>query len=61
MGALQKPTVGQRLLQERDAEAICELMDGLPLALDQAAAYIEENECSLADYLSLYQTRRAIH
>jgi transcriptional regulator with XRE-family HTH domain len=44
--------------QRKDAEAICELMDGLPLALDQAAAYIEENECSLQDYLSLYQTHR---
>ncbi len=36
--------------QCRDAETICEWMDGLPLALDQAAAYIEENECSLQDY-----------
>ncbi len=33
-------------------------MDGLPLALDQAAAYIEEHRCHFADYLSLYQTRR---
>src|SRR5712691_3130 len=41
-----------------EAEATCELMDGLPLALDQAAAYIEENQCSFADYLRLYQTRR---
>ncbi|MFL5656929.1 MAG: FxSxx-COOH system tetratricopeptide repeat protein [Ktedonobacteraceae bacterium] len=44
----------------REAEAIYEQADGLPLALDQAAAYIEENQCSLADYLNLYQTRRAI-
>lgn len=40
------------------AEAICELLDGLPLALDQAAAYIEENRCTFADYLSLYKTRQ---
>ncbi len=41
------------------AEAISELLDGLPLALDQAAAFVEENRCSLPDYLLLYQTRRA--
>ncbi len=35
-------------------------MDGLPLALDQAAAYIEENQCSLMDYLSLYHIRRDV-
>lgn len=43
----------------REAEAINEILDGLPLALDQAAAYIEEHQCGLADYLLLYQTRRA--
>ena len=32
-------------------------MDGLPLALDQAAAYIEETRCSLSDYLQLYRDR----
>jgi tetratricopeptide (TPR) repeat protein/transcriptional regulator with XRE-family HTH domain len=42
----------------REAEAITEMLDGLPLALDQAAAYIEEHKCSLADYLLLYQSRR---
>src|SRR5262249_32301784 len=34
-------------------------VDGLPLALDQAGAYIEETQCSLTDYLALFQTRRA--
>jgi tetratricopeptide (TPR) repeat protein len=34
-------------------------MGGLPLALDQAGAYIEEVSCSLQDYHQLYQTRRA--
>jgi tetratricopeptide (TPR) repeat protein len=34
-------------------------LGGLPLALDQAGAYIEETNCGLAHYLSLYQTRRA--
>ena len=38
---------------------ISEELGGLPLALDQAGAYIEETSCSLSDYLSLYRTRRA--
>ncbi len=35
------------------------LLDGLPLALDQAGAYIEETGCSVADYLERYQSRSA--
>lgn len=41
-----------------NAKEIAELLDGLPLALDQAGAYIEETHCSLSDYLSRYRTRR---
>ncbi len=41
------------------AEHLCTLMDGLPLALDQAAAYIEEHRCTLAEYVSLYERQRA--
>src|SRR5450755_671783 len=37
---------------------ICEELGGLPLALDQAGAYIEETGCSLAEYQRLYQRRR---
>jgi tetratricopeptide (TPR) repeat protein len=45
---------------ERDAvEALYELADGLPLALDQAAAYVEENHCTFSDYHRLYQSHRA--
>ena len=33
-------------------------LDGLPLALDQVGAYIEETHCSLAHYLNLYGTSR---
>lgn len=40
------------------AEAICAMLDGLPLALDQAAAYIEENQSGLEGYQRLYQTYR---
>jgi tetratricopeptide (TPR) repeat protein len=35
---------------------VARLMDGLPLALDQAGAYIEETQCALSDFLSLLQT-----
>ena len=38
--------------------AVVEAMDGLPLALDQAGAYIEETSTSLRDYLKLYRLRR---
>ena len=39
------------------AEAIVSALDGLPLALDQAGAYIEETGCTLADYLTYYSTQ----
>ncbi len=32
-------------------------MDGLPLALDQAGAYIKETPCTLVEYLDLYRAR----
>jgi tetratricopeptide (TPR) repeat protein len=45
---------------ERDmACAISQELDGLPLALDQAGAYIKETPYPLSDYLSLYQQRRS--
>ena len=34
-------------------------MDGLPLALDQAGAYIEEQVLSLDEYLELFRTEKA--
>jgi tetratricopeptide (TPR) repeat protein len=40
-----------------EAMSISRLVDGLPLALDQAGAYIKETACSLSDYILLYQTR----
>ena len=48
----------QRRLRNQ-AQVIVENLDGLPLALDQAGAYIEETGCSLSDYLDLYQRRRS--
>lgn len=38
------------------AQEIVMLMGGLPLALDQAGAYIEATQCSLQDYLQLLQS-----
>lgn len=38
------------------AREIVTAMDGLPLALDQAAAYIEETQCSLSGYLQLFRS-----
>jgi len=38
---------------------IANVMGGLPLALDQAAAYIEETKCGVAGYLDQYTERRA--
>jgi hypothetical protein len=38
---------------------ISEALGGLPLALDQAGAYLEEVGCSLSDYQLLYQRHRA--
>ena len=40
------------------ATALVNALDGLPLALDQAGAYIEETGCGLPHYLDLYQTQR---
>ena len=51
-----------KLLLPTDREAareIVQAMDGLPLALDQAGAFIDETQCSLTDYLHFFQTRQA--
>jgi tetratricopeptide (TPR) repeat protein len=41
------------------AREIVHAMDGLPLALDQAGAYLEETQESLSNYLTIYQQQRA--
>jgi len=43
----------------RQAFKIAETVGGLPLALDQAAAYIEGTGCALAKYLALYEDHPA--
>src|SRR6266487_1413836 len=47
-------------MEESQAQAmdIVTALDGLPLALDQAGAYIEETSCGLPQYFHLYATRR---
>ena len=51
-------------LEEASAEdralalQITQEVDGFPLALDQAGAYIRETPCPLSAYLALYQERR---
>ncbi|MDQ2906895.1 MAG: FxSxx-COOH system tetratricopeptide repeat protein [Chloroflexota bacterium] len=40
------------------AKEIAEALDGLPLALEQAGAYIEETGCGLAGYLDRYWKRQ---
>jgi tetratricopeptide (TPR) repeat protein len=47
------------LADRQVAEQIVAEMDGLPLALDQAGAYIDENRCDLPTYLERYRTQRA--
>ena len=46
--------------EENKAQAaeVFAALDGLPLALDQAGAYIEETGCGLPQYLNLFATRR---
>lgn len=40
------------------AEEIVQVMDGLPLGLDQAGAYIEETACGLSGYTELFHTHQ---
>jgi tetratricopeptide (TPR) repeat protein len=43
--------------EQDKAREIVKEMDGLPLALEQAGAYIEETECGLQGYLRLYRAQ----
>ncbi len=44
----------------RSAYELSALLGGLPLALDQAGAYLEETGCSIADYLQRYRQQRKL-
>ena len=53
-----KPNQGPEVASNIDlaqSKAIALAVDGLPLALEQAGAYIEENSCDLTEYLTLYE------
>src|SRR2546423_1066062 len=52
------PLEGTSDSNQRHARLLCQIMDGLPLALDQAGAYIDETQCTLEDYLHFYQQDR---
>jgi len=41
-----------------NAKKISQIMAGLPLALEQAGAYIDEMGCGLAEYIDLYQNQQ---
>jgi tetratricopeptide (TPR) repeat protein/transcriptional regulator with XRE-family HTH domain len=45
--------------QYQAAAEFVEVLGGLPLALDQAGAYLEETRCGLPAYLERFRTRRA--
>ncbi len=60
VGSDEEP--GQKVLASSERQAAAQLhtlLGGLPLALEQAAAYIETRGCSLADYVTRYQQQRA--
>jgi tetratricopeptide (TPR) repeat protein len=40
------------------AHRLCQLLDGLPLALDQAGAYIEKTGCGVAEYEQRYHSQQ---
>lgn len=56
--AVQSTDALASLPQTPAATELVDLLDGLPLALDQAGSYIEETGCSIADYLQRYNGQR---
>ena len=42
-----------------NAKVLVDLLDGLPLALDQAGAYIEETACTVTNYVKAYRSRQS--
>lgn len=57
------PTASFQEAEESDREAARQValtLGGLPLALEQAGAYIEETGCTPSQYLERYHTQRAV-
>ena len=48
----------KRTGQDEGADALAEEVGDLPLALEQAAAYVEATACTLTDYVDLFRTSR---
>jgi TIR domain/NB-ARC domain len=57
--AWNKPLDDAPLASVDAARQLAQLMDGLPLALEQAGAYINDTECGVRRYLNLYQQYRS--
>jgi tetratricopeptide (TPR) repeat protein len=55
---IEEPLEKASSRDQANALTIFQEMDGLPLALDQAGAYIEETACGLTGYLTRYQQRQ---
>src|SRR6266487_319880 len=58
--SLELPLEQARDEDRLDAQQIWQELGGLPLALDQAGAYIEETQCGLPNYLRLFRTHRSM-
>ena len=56
--SVDQPLEQARFADLDAARRIVTEMDGLPLAIVQAAAYVDETGCRLTDYLDLYATHR---
>jgi hypothetical protein len=56
---LDAPLAQAEQADQQMAEEPSRQLGGLPLALDQAGAYLEETRCSLQHYLDLYKSHRA--
>ena len=54
---LYTPSLSPQVRQE--ALTLTQELGGLPLALDQAGAYIEATSCGIANYVELYTTNRS--
>lgn len=57
--ALEAPLAQAEQVDWQAAVQLSEELGGLPLALDQAGAYLEETQCGLQQYLHLYRSHRA--
>lgn len=58
---LRRAQRGPQVVEEEDraARTLVTALDALPLALEQAGAYLEETGCSIDEYLRLYQSHRS--